>query len=160
MEQPTNTLNNLIKVNNERINTYQDATIKLSKPTGKYSDMDLALLNSFACYIDQSMQTKAEVKSLIAELGVQVQDNYQSISTPSETWIKLKELSNNNGLLAILEKCLSTEETTQKAYKKALSDDKLTAYMGETLSKQKKDLQAAYRQIQIEIDELTLKTTR
>lgn len=159
MKQPTDTLNGLIKINNERINRYRDATMKLSKPAGHYSDADLALLNSFAGYIKQSIQAKAEIKSLIAESGGQAEDNYENISIINEALTVIKELLNNSGRMAVLEECLSTEEVTQAAYEKALKNDRLTAFMGETLSKQKNNLQTAYRQIQIETKELAIKIT-
>lgn len=158
MKQPTDILNGLIKINNERINRYRDATMKLSKPAGRYSNVDLALLNSFACYIDQSAQAKGELKSLIAESGDYAEDHYSAVSLPDKTSASIKELLNDNERLAILKECMSVEKTTQEAYQKAIENDRLSAYMGETLSKQKNDLRAALRQIQTEIEEIVSKT--
>src|SRR4051794_19256532 len=116
-ERTTEIINDLIKINNDRIEGYKRA-VKETK------DEDGDLRSIFNSMITQSLQNKQELSNLMAQLGEQVEE----IGTRTDgkiyrAWMDVKATFSGNSRKSVLENCEFGEDAAQKAYKTALASD-------------------------------------
>ncbi|WP_158643022.1 ferritin-like domain-containing protein [Mucilaginibacter ginsenosidivorax] len=109
-------LNDLIKINNDRIAGYQ-------KASDDSTDNDLVLL--FNEYVDQSKSNVTELKEYILFLGGQPTDGTTLSGKFYHTWINLKAVLINKDRQGILADCEYGEDVIIKAYRKAQDDKEL-----------------------------------
>ena len=109
-------LNDLIKINNDRVAGYQKA---LEDST----DSDLILL--FNEYVDQSKNNVKELKEYIHVLGGQPADGTTLSGKFYHTWINLKAAFINKDKQGILADCEYGEDVIIGAYRKAQDDKEL-----------------------------------
>jgi len=62
-------------------------------------------------------------------------------------WMDVKAVFTGHSRQAVLENCEFGEDAAQKAYKMALGEDDLPAFLRETLTKQKQTLKASHDEI-------------
>lgn len=110
-------LNDLIEINNDRINGYEKAADE-----SKDRDVDLqAIFNKMA---DESRGYKAELTQEVRRLGG---DPESSSTTNSgklyRVWMDVKAIFTGKDRQAILENCEFGEDAAQKAYNMALASD-------------------------------------
>jgi uncharacterized protein (TIGR02284 family) len=133
-------LNDLVQINNDRIAGYERAL----KEAG---DENADLKELFIRYISDSHKCKMELGTEIQALG----DDMDTDSTTSgkiyRAWMDVKAVFTGHNREAILENCEFGEDAAQKAYKEALEDDELPAFLRETITNQKMRLRAAHDEI-------------
>lgn len=135
-------LNDLILINNDRIEGYERA---LKEMDGNGGDADLAPM--FLRFIDNSRRYKVELGTEIAAFG---KDMATGTSTPGKlhrAWIAVKETFTGHDRHSILEECEFGEDAIKKAYEEALSDEILAAYIREMLIEQQTELLEAHDEI-------------
>ncbi|MDR6943292.1 ferritin-like domain-containing protein [Mucilaginibacter pocheonensis] len=109
-------LNDLIKINNDRIAGYQKANESIDE-TG------LSLL--FNEYIDQSKNNVSELREYIRVLGGSPTDGTTLSGKFYHAWIDVKATFVNKDRHSILADCERGEDIAKKAYRAALDDKEL-----------------------------------
>jgi uncharacterized protein (TIGR02284 family) len=109
-------LNDLIKINNDRIAGYQKALESID-------DTAFALL--FNEYIDQSKNYVTELKEYILVLGGSPTDGTSLSGKFYHTWMNVKATFINKDKQGILADCEYGEDVIIKAYRKAQDDKEL-----------------------------------
>lgn len=116
MEKITNILNDLIRINNDRVIGYEKAIEEL-----KDGDTDLKTL--FQRYISESRQYAQELSIEISRLGGEATDGTTNSGKIYRVWMDLKAAIAGKDRKTILENCEFGEDAAQKAYDLALSAD-------------------------------------
>lgn len=136
----TETLNDLVAINNDRIEGYERAIKELDE-----SDADLKQL--FLAMIDESRQLKME-------LGNEVQVGGESIETGStaggkiyRAWMDVKAAFSGQNRKTILANCEYGEDAAQRAYSNAIKEEGLPKYIVEMLINQKETLKQSHDEI-------------
>jgi uncharacterized protein (TIGR02284 family) len=111
-------LNDLVKINNDRIAGYQRA-INESK------DLDIDLKAIFESMIRESNQYKQELSDLIMKNGGAVEDETTSSGKIYRAWMDIKSTFTDTDRHSILESCEFGEDAAQRAYEAALASDLL-----------------------------------
>src|ERR1044071_517058 len=126
-------LNDLIQINNDRINGYERAMKEL-----KNEDDDLKAL--FTNFIDQSRQAKMALGKEVQVLGNDMDTGTTASGKIYRAWMDVKAMFPGHSRHAILESCEFGEDAAQKAYATALETDGLPAYIFAMLTRQKTEL--------------------
>lgn len=143
-EKLTGLLNDLVRINNDRIVGYQKAIDELND-----EDQDLKML--FERYAEQSKQYVTELNTEVAQLGGTTTDSTTNSGKVYRVWMDLKAFATGSGRKAILENCVFGEDAAQKAYDLALnSGTELEPTLREMVVNQK----AALRQSHDEVKKL------
>ena len=135
-------LNDLILINNDRIEGYERA-LKEIEEGGE--DLDLQPL--FLRFIDESRRYKMELASEVSALG---KDIATGTSTPGKlhrAWIAVKETFTGHDRHGILEECEFGEDAIKKAYRDALDEEVLASYIREMLTDQQEQILEAHDEI-------------
>jgi uncharacterized protein (TIGR02284 family) len=117
-EELIDILNDLVKINNDRIETYK-AAMKESK------DLDIDLKGIFDEMIRQSGQNKDELIKEMHKLDGQVEDEPTQSGKIYRAWCEIKAThkSTKTDRLSILANCEFSEDAAQRAYENALTMD-------------------------------------
>ncbi len=137
-EEIVGVLNDLIRINNDRIVGYERA-IKESKDT----DVDLiAIFNEMA---DQSRKYSAELTQEVARLGGDPASDTTISGKVYRVWMDLKAAITGKDRESILGSCEYGEDVAQRAYEAALESD---AYMStevrQMITTQKSNLKTSH----------------
>jgi len=116
MEETAEVINDLIKINNDRIAGYQRA-INESK------DLDVDLKGMFEGMIRESEQYKSELNSQLGRLGAQADTGTTLSGKIYRAWMDVKATFTGSSRKAILENCEFGEDAWRRAYESALSSD-------------------------------------
>ncbi len=109
-------LNDLIKINNDRVEGYERASKE-----SKDSDVDLqAIFNEMA---GQSSKYVAELTQQVTKLGGDPADNTTISGKVYRVWMDLKAAVSGKDRTGILASCEFGEDVAQKAYNAALESD-------------------------------------
>jgi len=111
-------LNDLVKINNDRIAGYQRA-ISESK------DLDIDLKAIFEGMAQQSAAYKAELTEQIEKNGGVVEDDTTTSGKIYRAWMDIKASMTDSDRHSILASCEFGEDAAQRAYESALSSDDL-----------------------------------
>lgn len=133
-------INDLIKINNDRIEGYEKAMVEL--PT---SDSDLKLL--FGNLIAQSQTLKNELQQQLPVREERVEDETTVAGKIYRGWMDVKQTFALDDRKSILNSCEYGEDAAQKAYKNALEEEGLSANTQMLINKQKKELLASHDQV-------------
>jgi len=109
-------LNDLVKINNDRIAGYERA-ISESK------DLDVDLKAIFEGMTKESEQYKAELVTEIQSLGGEVTNDTTISGKVYRAWMDVKATFSGSSRNAILENCEFGEDAWRRAYEAALSSD-------------------------------------
>jgi len=133
-------LNDLIQINNDRINGYERALKEL-----KDQENDLRTL--FTGFIDQSRQLKMALGKEVQVLGKDMDTGTTGSGKIYRAWMDVKALFTGHDRQTVLENCEFGEDAAQKAYKTALETEDLPAYLFALITKQKAELKTAHDEV-------------
>ena len=133
-------LNDLVMINNDRINGYQRAIKEL-----KSGDTDLKTL--FDQMILESQHIKSDLAHEIQVLHGDVEDGTTEMGKIYRAWVDVKAVFTGENRHSILSNCEAGEDAAQKAYTRALETDRLPAFLKDLLKTQKETLQDSHDEI-------------
>jgi uncharacterized protein (TIGR02284 family) len=133
-------LNDLIMINNDRINGYQRAIKELNKRDG-----DLKLM--FDKMIIESQQIKSDLAHEVQVLHGDVEMGTSEMGKIYRAWMDVKAVFTGESSHIILSNCEAGEDAVQKAYKKALETERLPAFLRELLTHEQSLLREAHNEI-------------
>lgn len=138
-EKTIETLNDLIKINNDRIEGYQRA-INESK------DLDIDLKATFERMISDSAQYKQELTELAQKHDGDVEiDDTTTSGKIYRAWMDVKATFAGNDRKTILESCEFGEDAAQRAYESAMSvHEELLPEANQLIAEQQKALKSAH----------------
>jgi uncharacterized protein (TIGR02284 family) len=133
-------LNDLVMINNDRINGYQRAIKEL-----KSGDTDLKTL--FDQMIVESQQIKSDLAHEIQVLHGDVEGGTTEMGKIYRAWMDVKAVFTGESRHTILSNCEAGEDAAQKAYTKALETEKLPVFLRDLLRTQQAELRGSHDQI-------------
>lgn len=133
-------MNDLVQINNDRIEGYERAVKEL-----KNEDMDLKSL--FDAMILESQHMKSELTNEIQVLRGNVDEGTTSAGKIYRAWSGLKAIFSGDSRHTILSNCEYAEDATQKAYSEALQSDTLPAFIRQMLLNQQQTLKDSHDEI-------------
>ena len=143
--ETTDVLNDLIKINNDRIEGYEKA-IKDSQPDTNYDEL-------FNRMIQQSSIIRQELSNEIRRMGGEsATDGTTNSGKIYRTWMDVKSAFTGKSEKSALELCEFGEDAAQKAYEEALSSEDISNETRELLSRQKNELKESHDIIKAERD--------
>jgi uncharacterized protein (TIGR02284 family) len=132
-------LNDLIQINNDRIAGYEKA-IRETKP----EDDDLKVL--FATMIAESHRIRIALSTEVQALGADTEQGTTATGRIYRAWMDVKKALGGNGRHSLLASCESIEDSTQKAYRSALSHD-LPSFIRDLLLQQQEALRTSHDEV-------------
>jgi uncharacterized protein (TIGR02284 family) len=134
----TGVLNDLIRINNDRIEGYQRASQE-----SKDTDVDLkAIFHEMA---DQSMKYVNELTEQVAKMGGDPASNTTISGKVYRVWMDLRAAVTGSSRTNILDSCEFGEDVAQKAYQAALeSDAAMTTDVRQIIAEQKSALKVSH----------------
>lgn len=134
-------LNDLIKINNDRIEGYQRAIDELVDG----QDTDLKAL--FTNMVSESNGYKRELENLVTEYGGETADGTTASGVLYRAWMDVKALFTGGDRKTVLSNCEAGEDAAQKAYKMALDNDELMTKTKDLISQQKSSMRTSHDKI-------------
>lgn len=145
-EKVSETLNDLLKINNDRVEGY-------GKAADETKDSDLKML--FQDMADESKKIASSLTDEIENLGEEAEVESTTISGKIyRVWMGVKATFTGKDREAILNACEYGEDAAQSAYKTALEDDDLQGELREMIEEQKATLKTYHDLIKEKRDEL------
>ncbi|MES2446181.1 MAG: PA2169 family four-helix-bundle protein [Bacteroidota bacterium] len=136
----TETLNDLIQINNDRVAGYEKAIEEL-----KAEDSDLKAL--FVKMIGESHQHKMALATEVQALGEDAESGTTNSGKIYRAWMDVKAIFTGHDRKTILNNCEFGEDAAQKAYKMALEEEGLSADLRSLITEQKADLRVSHDEI-------------
>ncbi|MBA2249097.1 MAG: PA2169 family four-helix-bundle protein [Chitinophagaceae bacterium] len=135
----TGVLNDLIEINNDRVNGYEKAAEET-----KTIDVDLQAI--FHKMADESRKYKASLTDKVASLGATPETAETTNSGKLyRVWMDVKTLFTGKDRQGILDNCEFGEDAAQKAYRMALaSDAEMDADTRQLITSQQSSLKASH----------------
>lgn len=142
MDQQASTkiLNDLIKINNDRILGYQKAIDQLGD-----EDRDIKLL--FTNMVSESQHFNRELTRLAINYGGDVSTTGTSSGSLYRTWTDVKAVFTGGNRKAVLDNCEMGEDAALKAYEAALEEKDLTPDAKELILRHQESLQLSHDKI-------------
>jgi uncharacterized protein (TIGR02284 family) len=137
-ERTLDVLNDLIRINNDRVEGYQKAISN----TGE-GDSDLR--NLFTRMADESKNYLRELKNQVQRLGGEPASGTTSSGKVYRVWMDVKSGFSSSDRKSVLEECEYGEDAAQKAYDKALDpDNDLSPEVRSLIQQEKVGLRASH----------------
>lgn len=133
-------LNDLVTINNDRIVGYERALEET-----KEQDTDLRTL--FTSMIDESRKIRIDLAGEVQALGGEFEAGTTASGKLYRAWMDVKAVFTGHDRHAVLANCERGEDAAQSAYKDALEDHNLPAYIRTMLEAQKSILKASHDRI-------------
>ena len=134
-------LNDLIRINHDRIVGYEKAVEEL-----KDEDADLRTL--FLRYTEESRQYANELTSEVTRAGGDPADGTTNSGKIYRVWMDLKAAVTGHDRKTVLDNCEFGEDAAQKAYDMALnSDETIEAPVREMIVRQKAQLKMGHDEV-------------
>lgn len=140
LKKTAEVLNDLIKINNDRIEGYEKAIAALPA-----ADVDLKAL--FSGLIEQSQMLKDELQQHISAWEDRVTDETTASGKIYRVWMDIKQTFAMDDRKSILESCEFGEDAAQKAYREAEESMDISASAKSLIYSQKTQLKASQDQI-------------
>jgi len=115
-EKSAEVLNDLIEINNDRVEGFTRSLKDLGE-----GDTDLKSL--FESYAEQSRKYAQELTAAAAQAGASTDTGSSATGAIHRAWIDVKALFTGHDRKAVLQECERGEDAIKKAYKEALSPD-------------------------------------
>lgn len=151
-EELVEVLNDLIRINNDRIEGYE-------KAMNETKDIDADLRTLFRRMADQSRQNKAELIQEVQKRGGGADTNSTTNSGKIyRAWMGVKATFSGKDRKSVLAACEFGEDAAQKAYQEAMeSDATMDADVRQLITKQKASLRESHDLIKRHRDMQTTK---
>jgi|SRR5690606_8761928 len=140
LKKTAEVLNDLIKINNDRIAGYEKAISELP-----VADVDLKAL--FSSLIEQSERLKAELQQHISGWEEKVEDETTTSGKVYRMWMDIKQTFATDDRRAVLESCEFGEDAAQKAYREAEKAEGISTAARALIAEQKTQLLASHDHI-------------
>lgn len=134
-------LNDLIKINNDRIEGYERAIKELKDG----EDTDLKAL--FTNMVSESVNYKRELQSLVKEYGGETEEGTTTSGKLYRTWMDVKAVFTGGDRKTVLSNCEAGEDAAQRAYKMALEDEDVMEQTKELIRQQKSAMRTSHDKI-------------
>lgn len=134
-------LNDLIKINNDRVEGYRRAINEL--PENESGD----LKSLFGNMIDESQVYKNELSNLVSEYGGETAEGTTASGKLYRAWMDVKAAFTGGDEKTVLANCEAGEDAAQKAYQMALDDEEVMPRTKELIRQQKSSLRSSHDQI-------------
>jgi uncharacterized protein (TIGR02284 family) len=135
-------LNDLILINNDRIEGYETA-LKELRERDQHRDLEPVFLR----FIDDSRRYKMEIGTEIQALGHDIEQGTSMSGKLHRAWIAVKETFTGHDEHSLLEEIESGEDAIKNAYEDALNSDDLPAYIIDMLDEQMQEILDAHDEI-------------
>lgn len=135
-------LNDLIQINNDRIEGYQKAIEELDS-------VDADLNNLFKSFITQSQELKSALQSEVSLLGEEVDTGTTVSGKIYRAWMDVKSIFSGKDRQTVLNNCEFGEDAAQKAYKEAEKSDDLLPNARALITSQKLELKSSHDKVKI-----------
>ena len=142
LEKQAETLNDLVLINNDRIEGYQKAIDEL-----KDEDADLKPL--FQKRVDESRKFHTELVVEVTKLGEEIEKGTKTSGKIYRVWMDLKALFTGSDRKVILDNCENGEDAALRAYSEALECENLTSAQREIIIRQKGDIKVSHDEIKV-----------
>ncbi|MEJ7778738.1 MAG: PA2169 family four-helix-bundle protein [Daejeonella sp.] len=139
-KEQTGVLNDLILINNDRIEGYQRAKEEL-----KDGNEDLKSL--FTDMIAESHTLKMQLATEVAASGEDIEQGTTNSGKIYRVWMDVKAAFTGHDRKAVLANCEFGEDAAQKAYDMAIKEDGLPGHILSLISQQKTTLRASHDKI-------------
>lgn len=136
-EKSLDVLNDLVKINNDRIEGY-DRAISESK------DLDVDMKAVFEKMKQQSQDNKTKLVEQIGRLGGDTDDDTTLSGKIYRAWMDVKATFSGNDRKAVLESCEFGEDAAQRAYESALAEDDVDADIKNLIGEQQRSLKESH----------------
>ncbi|MGK6351480.1 PA2169 family four-helix-bundle protein [Parapedobacter sp. DT-150] len=133
-------LNDLIRINNDRIAGYEKAIAELP-----VADVDLKAL--FSSLIEQSQRLKTELQQHIGAWENKVDDETSTSGKIYRAWMDVRKTFAIDDRKAVLESCEYGEDAAQKAYRQAAEEEDISTGARALIVSQKTQLLASHDHI-------------
>lgn len=131
-------LNDLIKINNDRIDGYEKALAEVS-------DIDLDLRGIFQKMANESRENVQELSREVAALGGEIATGTTNSGKIYRVWMDIKATFTGHDRTSVLESCEYGEDAAQEAYEDALaSDANLPVDLRQIITEQKASLRESH----------------
>jgi uncharacterized protein (TIGR02284 family) len=131
-------LNDLIKINNDRIDGYEKALEEVK-------DIDLDLRGLFQKMANESRENVAELSREVASLGGEIATGTTNSGKIYRVWMDIKATFTGHDRTSVLESCEYGEDAAQEAYEDALSTDAdLSVEIRQIITDQKSSLKESH----------------
>jgi uncharacterized protein (TIGR02284 family) len=115
-ERTIEVLNDLIRINNDRIEGYE-------KAVNKANETDLDLKAVFTSMAQESRKYANELSAQVGRLGGDPASGTTASGKIYRVWMDIKSGMSSSDRKSVLEECEYGEDAAQKAYEKALAPD-------------------------------------
>jgi len=132
-------LNDLIRVNNDRILGYEKAIHET-----KQEDTDLKIL--YASMVAESHRMKIALATEVQSLGAKVETGTSASGKIYRIWMEMKAAFSGHSRHSILSNIETIEDAAQKAYRAALENE-LPAFIRDLLTRQQETLEASHEEV-------------
>lgn len=140
-EEVVEVLNDLIQINNDRIQGYE-------KAAEESKDIDITLKAVFNKMADESRKHVSELTSQVNSLGGESETGTTAMGKIYRAWMDVKAAVTGKERHTILASCEYGEDQAQKAYEKALATDAdLDVETRQLITSQKESLKASHDNI-------------
>jgi uncharacterized protein (TIGR02284 family) len=133
-------LNDLVQINNDRIEGYEKA-LKELKP----EDADLKPL--FLNNIDQSRKIRQVLGNELQVLGGDIDMSTKLNGSIYRSWSEVRAIFTGHSRHTILSNCEHGEDAAQKAYEAAMESEQLPGYLQAAVLKEKEQLKKVHDEI-------------
>ena len=131
-------LNDLIKINNDRIDGYEKALAEIS-------DIDLDLRGIFQKMANESREYVQELSREVAALGGEIATGTTNSGKIYRVWMDIKATFTGHDRTSVLESCEYGEDAAQEAYEDALATDaNLPTNIRQIITDQKSSLRESH----------------
>ncbi|PZX53512.1 uncharacterized protein (TIGR02284 family) [Algoriphagus ratkowskyi] len=138
--QAAEILNDLVQINNDRIEGYEKAIHNL-----KSEDQDLKTL--FVSMIDESRKCKMALSNELNVFKSKTEDSSTTSGKLYRAWMDVKAAFTGHDRKSVLENCEFGEDAAQKAYNDAAKDEDLPAHLKTLILEQKSTLRKSHDKI-------------
>jgi uncharacterized protein (TIGR02284 family) len=135
--ETTEVLNDLVRVNRDRVEGYKTAMASL-KPT------DIDLQTMFTNMADHSTQHSKQLTEEIARLGGKPVTESSQPGRIYHAWMKIRAALNPHDRRSVVSMCEFGEDAALKAYDAALETENLPSGVKELIAEQRSDLEKAH----------------